>query len=313
MCVATTNYDRAIEIACNSNRVEYDDGFHDFSETEIAKWKGIETEQKEKVKLLKVHGSTDWYLGEDDSVYKLRHPMPLYGNLALSYTSDASRPMPKMRSAMILPTREKRVTQPPYPDLTTDFRNISREVEVAIFVGTSLRDPDLRDICRQSAIRIPTFLVSIDPPSNGPINSSLSTIRETASMFLTSTLPKFLRCADVRYLKDSVERTAKNASTPSVLTSLARALQRGGEVDEVCEAIDRIVDYGVMLDSSDIKDLLTPDNDEGIRKYALALIPNSLDPDNAMTFARDMVNVDQSGAFAEEFRMMEKLIGSSML
>ena len=310
LCVATTNYDRAIETACSYDGVTFDDGFHDFSDSEIARWKGIEAEKNAKVKLLKVHGSTDWYLGEDGSVYKLRHPMPLYGDLALSYTSGEFHLELEMKSAMILPTREKRITQPPYPDLTTDFRNISREVEVAFFVGTSLRDPDLRDICRQCATRIPTYLVTIDPIPHEPIIPSLSTIRETASMFLTSTLPKFLRCVDFRYLDSCVERTATVTSIRPVLMALTKALRRSGGVDERCEAIDDLVDSGVMLDLYNIKNLLAAENDEAIRKYALALIPKSVDSDEAMALARHMVDMDQAGAFYEELRMMEELIES---
>ena len=200
LCIATSNYDRSIEIACNYNGVAFDDGFEELSETEAAMWRGIESVQNGKLKLLKVHGSTDWYMGSDEVVYKLRHPMPLYGNLALSFGDHASSNGPQMTSAMILPTREKLSTQPPYPDVTTDLRNVVREAEVAIFVGTSLRDPDLRDICRQSAGRVPTYVVTLDSGTHGPDVPGVRTIIGTASGFLTSTLPRFLTSGQTDYL-----------------------------------------------------------------------------------------------------------------
>ena len=91
------------------------------------------------------------------------------------------------------------------------------------------------------------------------------------------------------------------------------ALERKGGVDEVCEAIDRLVNCGVMLDLSDINRLLTPDHDEAIRTYALALIPNSVDCEEAMAVAQDMAGLDEEGAFAEEFRMMKNLMSNSVV
>lgn len=308
LCVATSNYDRAIEIACSFSKVPFDDGFDEFSEMEIAKWRGIEDVQNGKLRLLKVHGSTDWYMGVDGTVYKLRHSMPLYGNLALSFVDNVSSVVPKMTSAMILPTREKRVTQPPYPDLITDFRNIAREAEVAIFVGTSLRDPDLRDICQQCAERVPTYLVTMDSTSDVPVVPNLRTIRGTASGFLTSTLPKFLVCGEVGYLDDCANGRLRTVGKESVLAQIVMAIEGDGGGDVTCEAIDRLVDCGVMLDLSDIGRLLERE-DVAVRKYALALIPKSVDREEAMELAREKAAINEDGTFAEEFRMMEELMG----
>ena len=138
----TTNYDRSIEIGCSFGGVAIEDGFEAFDGREFAKWKGVSNDRP--VRLLKIHGSTDWYQGEDSSVYKLKHPMPLYGDLAVS---DMDGAFPRMTSAIVLPTREKRVNQPPYPDLVAEFRKVAKDADIAIFVGTSLQDPDLLDLC----------------------------------------------------------------------------------------------------------------------------------------------------------------------
>ena len=104
LCLATTNYDRSIEIGCRFNDVVIDDGFELFGEgREIARWKGVDSGSP--LQLLKMHGSTDWYQGDDEHIFKLSHPMPLYGNLAVV---DNENQWPKMTSALVLPTREKR-------------------------------------------------------------------------------------------------------------------------------------------------------------------------------------------------------------
>ena len=82
VCVVTTNYDRAIESTCEVQNIAYDDGFASFDEKEYARWAGIGSSSP--VKLLKIHGSTDWYQGVNGETYKLRHPMPLYGELRVS-------------------------------------------------------------------------------------------------------------------------------------------------------------------------------------------------------------------------------------
>ena len=287
-----------------------DDGFNVFGDMEVASWNGVEETHEGTIKLLKIHGSTDWYLGDDDSVYKLRHPMPLYGNLILSFSDTASPHVPRMKSAMILPSREKRVTQPPYPELATDLRNTARDVDIAIFVGTSLRDPDLLDICKKCASTMPTFLVTSEAVGNGLNIPNLRTIKETASKFLVSTLPWFLRSGDVEYLNEcAIRRSTTEAE--SILSSLTSVLHARGGVEEICHAIDNLVNWDVMLDVSDINGLLDPDRDESIRKYALALVPQSLDGEEAMMRARKMAEQDKEGAFAEEFEMMETMMADS--
>ena len=128
VCIITTNYDRSIEIGCMYTSIKIDDGFADFDSQEFAPWKGII--DSSPLKIIKIHGSTDWYQGEDNLVYKLKHPMPLYGDLSISSNSNN---IPKMASAMVLPTREKKISQPPYPDLITGFRNAAKNAEIAAY------------------------------------------------------------------------------------------------------------------------------------------------------------------------------------
>ena len=308
LCIATTNYDRSIEIACTAWEVPFEDGFEALADDEVAPWQGLVGVLDGRVRLLKIHGSTDWYRGDDGRVYKLRHPMPLYGNLTLSLVNEGEELTRRMTSSLILPTREKRTTLPPYPDLITDFRNFARETEIAIFVGTSLRDPDLHDVCVQCMERgIPTYIVTVDENMDVPLN--VKKIVETASGFLTSTLPTFLACGDTQLLDACSDGSRRGVGTRSVLRTLVDALDSGNEPDTICQAIDRLVDCGVMLDLSDIRILLS-NEDVAVRKYALALMPGSLDREETMAIAQELAASDENLSFGEELEMMKELVGS---
>ena len=308
LCIATTNYDRSIEIACSTWKVPFDDGFEALDDVEVAGWQGLVEVPDGTLRLLKIHGSTDWYKGDDGHVYKLRHPMLLYGNLTLSLVHEGLELTRSMTSNLILPTREKRTTLPPYPDLITDFRNFARETEIAIFVGTSLRDPDLYDVCEQCVRRgVPTYSVTVDANLDVPTN--VKKIIETASGFLTSTLPRFLASSDSKFLDACSNGSCRVVGTKSVLESLVAALDSSNEPDTICQAIDRLVDCRVMLDLVDIRRLLS-NEDVAVRKYALALIPESVDREKAMAIAQDFAQSDKDSTFGEELQMLKDLIES---
>jgi hypothetical protein len=81
LTIASTNYDRAVEMAAARLSLNIEDGFEDFSGKEYATWRG--PKEGDDIKLLKLHGSTDWYRTSNDNVLKLRHPMPLFGKLQI--------------------------------------------------------------------------------------------------------------------------------------------------------------------------------------------------------------------------------------
>ena len=305
-CIVTTNYDRAIESTCEVENIPYDDGFASFDEKEYAMWAG--TDSSSPVKLLKIHGSTDWYQGVNGETYKLRHPMPLYGELRVSARNGV---LPELASAMVLPTKEKKINHPPYPDLVTDFRNAGRSAEVAFFVGTSLRDPDILDIFRQCSARIPTYLVSrrrVDADNTGDLVNR--TIVNTASGFLISTLPKFLKTEDFGLLE--TKASSSKGAAFSVLPWLSTATGRTNTVDRVCEAIDRLVDAEVSIDGFVLGNLLSH-SEEDISKYALALIPHSVDREAALECARKKADVGDKTEFRSEYEMLMKVMEASDL
>ena len=302
LCVATSNYDRLFEVSCGYWGVPFDDGFGAFGDGEAARWRGVAQPVAGKPSLLKVHGSTDWYKGRNGSIYKLRHSMPLYGDLSLALGGGESS-LPKLTSALILPTREKLVNEPPYPDLITSFRNVARATDVAIFVGTSLRDPDLRDVCRQCAGRVPTYLVTMAVGAVAQDVQGLSTIESTASGFITSTLPRFLAAGDVAHLDACARGESRTTGRQSILSPLVTALGEPTGAIEVCGAIDDLVDYGVYLDVHDIEMLVNHD-DLSVRKYGLALIPKSINVPAGMAIAQEQALREGPGPFAEELSVL---------
>ncbi|MCY3845449.1 MAG: SIR2 family protein [Acidobacteria bacterium] len=299
---ATTNYDRSLEIGSRFNDISIDDGFEQFNGREVAPWRGVRHDRP--LQLLKMHGSTDWYQGSDGRTFKLRHPMPLYGNLAV--VDDGSE-WPKMTSALVLPTREKRVTHPPYPELVTSFRNAAAAAECAIFVGTSLRDPDILDVCTRCASRIPTYFVSKDgAPTGSAANPKLKVVVQKAARFIASTLPEFL----AKSASDSLgEMTASaNVEDGSVLDWLVAIQDETRTPKEICSAIERLSDSSVAVDAAALRPLLEHE-DHTVRRYAVALVDKSLDRAEVMELAEERARIEPEGLLAEELTMLKTLIG----
>lgn len=148
LTLVTTNYDRAIELAANAEQVRLDDGFGQFDQGETATWVGFDPEIGHPL-LVKLHGSTDWYSeGQLASPTKLRHPMPLFGRAVLHLAGGQD-----LGSALVLPSREKLLTHDPYPRLSQTFLNAADCCDIAIFVGSSLRDHHIRSAARTTAHR----------------------------------------------------------------------------------------------------------------------------------------------------------------
>ena len=300
VCLATTNYDRSIEIASRFSGIEIDDGFAPFNGREFAGWRGVDNSSR--IQLLKIHGSTDWYHGDDGRVYKLRHPMPLYGSLAVVGETEE---WPRMTSAVVLPTREKRVNQPPFPDLVTAFRNAARRAEVAIFVGTSLRDADILDMCRQCAARIPTYYVSrSSAPDCSQVVDGLRVVVQTASKFVASTLPRFLTAAEFSELDDAAG--ADRDAAGSVLRPLVAIQNQNLTPEEVCHAIEELVDHGVSVDTQRLEPLLRHE-DETVQSYAVALVDRSMNHTEISALARRLAAEKPDGKLARELEMLESL------
>jgi hypothetical protein len=297
--IATTNYDRAIEIAAARRNVKLYDGFANFGEDEWTRWEGFGGQHEKK--LLKVHGSTDWYhSAEGDDVWKLRHAMPLFGRVTMQV--DAPNPL-KLRSAAILPSREKKMNLHPYPELSSEFRHAVEEAELAIFIGTSLRDPDMRNLCRKSARRIPTFVVSRSVQT--PAETDGHPIRQTASKFLAATLPTALLSSDA----DGFLRAQAGEGKPDsgILDHLAAATDASREYRHRCDAIEKLADASVSLPAATILPLLQ-DNQSEVRTFALAPVTSCGDNSVLLAEAKTIAERTNDTVFRQELEILENLL-----
>jgi hypothetical protein len=301
LTIASTNYDRAVEITASRLKKHIDDGFVPFGGNETAAWKGFREPQG--TRLLKLHGSTDWYHGTDYQVFKLRHPMPLYGPLEIVSRKAANLPL---HSALVLPSREKQVTVPPFPELGTEFRNRAADAEVALFVGSSLRDPHIRDVCVSCVRARPTFVVSKSGAfADGVLPEGAVVIRQSAGQFLVSTFPRFLESHSVQVLIDSA--ASGSSALSDSLEWVVTASAVNGSTRDRCGAIERLADTGIPLAGVEVEALLRS-SDADVSLYALGLIQASVDRDRLLEIARSLAQQKGSGEFSAELQLLENLV-----
>jgi len=300
LTIGTTNYDRAIEMAGAQAGVQLKDGFSRFDGAEYAEWKELQIQRSEGVEMLKLHGSTDWYHSSDsDAVYKLRHPMPLFGALRIVMEDG---PAVELRSAAVLPSREKKITQSPYPDLTTLFRLRAMDSSSIVFVGTSMRDPDIRSLCAQQSLQKPVYVVNRSGRS-AAIPEAARVIQQTASKFLVSTLPKYLRQDDPDYLNSECGESTTVGE--GVLDAMLNAFDSSADTSKRCKAIESLAESGIALSSRKLEMLLRTD-DPDVSKFALGLLADSPDKQELLEIAKDLVS-ERKPDFASELALLESL------
>ncbi|MCY4642007.1 MAG: SIR2 family protein [Gammaproteobacteria bacterium] len=296
----TTNYDRAIELAANSEGIQIDDGFEQIAGKETAHWVGF-SQDKQLPKLVKLHGSTNWFADNNtDSPKKLRHPMPLFGRSVLSFEGR------QLCSALVLPSREKMLTKAPYPRLSQTYLNSADHCDLALFVGSSLRDAHIRDAVKSIAERVPVFIVN--PYEEEYAIEGAEVIAQHASTFLISTLPNALLTKN----PESALRGAANATTSNtkgILSTVSKLLDVNTKVTQRCLAIDILDQMGVTLPRMQVEKLLH-DNSSIIARYALGLIPLSTVKDVLFDVANSCDHVSDP-AFNEDLDILRKLISSN--
>jgi len=298
LTVATTNYDRAIELAAFRLGVPISDGFPPFEDAELVAWQGFGGSSGPR--LLKIHGSTDWYLGAGHGeVWKLRHPMPLYGGVEVTTGSADVR----LRSALVLPSREKIINSPPYPALQYELRKAVEFSDFTVLVGSSLRDPDLRDIVTWSAQARPTLVVGRHLPQTPP---GAVPVEMSASRFLGSLLPRMLAADSPR----EAARLAQEDSgrTEPILDDLCVALDPGALSQARCDAIDRLVGWRVVLAREQIANLLR-DADFAVATYALGLIPDASNPADLVAVAGERADANGLG-YKRELDLLREVVAA---
>lgn len=296
--IATTNYDRAVEIAAARLSIGIEDGFEEFGENEYAKWRGVRPGNE--ITLIKLHGSTDWYRSQNDEVFKLRHPMPLFGKLQI--TPDGLEEH-ALHSALVLPSREKQVTQIPFQSIAAEFRQRAKEADIVVFLGSSLRDPHMRDVCVESAMMKPTFVISRSGDfAEGVVPEKAFVMRQGAGRFLLTTFPKFLGGEDQAVLMEAA--SSDEPDTTRVLDWLSTALDESNGDQARCDAIETIANANLSLHAEEIEPLLESSSHD-VSTYGLGLVLTSHDRDRLIQVAEAKAALHPESKFAVEFKTLQ--------
>lgn len=299
LTLATTNYDRAIELAANAEGIDLDDGFGQFDQREIAAWTGF-GRSGAAVSLVKLHGSTDWYAdGVSGSPRKLRHPMPLFGRATLRLPDGS-----ELGSALILPSREKLLTRDPYPRLSQVFLNAADSCDMAVVIGSSLRDHHLRSAAQAIAQRVPMFIVN--PEGSTHQIGHACAIPQSASTLLISTLPAALIGREPQAaLRDAASLPVEQRGNS--LIALKNALDPEAPTPARCRALEELDAQGASLDSELMRELLEC-TDPHVARYALGLIPLSPDRAKLMDMASAVRHSEDDAAYLEDLSLLNKLL-----
>lgn len=293
----TTNYDRAIELAANRETIRLDDGFSPFAEGETVQWTGFDLHKKRPM-LVKLHGSTDWFAEKKTGCpNKLRHPMPLFGRSVLQIEGQ------ELDSGLVLPSREKMLTRLPYPRLSQTFLNATDSCELAVVVGSSLRDTHIQEAVRSIVKReTPVFIVTPDGDSREIEGATI--ISQHASTFLISTLPNALLTAD----PSVALREASCASitrTRGILSAVRDLLDTRVDVSRRCRAIEELDETEATLAPWLIHQILD-DEDPTVARYGLGLVPLSTSQEQLVEMAANSRHNGEP-AFCEELKLLRKL------
>ena len=301
IALATTNYDRAIELAANAENIHLDDGFEGSNAVEVMRWKGYRVNGTE-VPLIKLHGSTDWYSDQrTGDPTKLRHPMPLFGDAFLTFDEQT------LGSALVLPSREKMLTRDPYPRLSQKFLNTADACDLALFVGSSLRDSHVRGAARSLARRGPVVIVNPDGDGRGIPNALV--IAQSASRFLVSTLPNAWAHNELNTTLENLRKGAAESEVApygGILEEIRVARDQELKSTERCQAIDDLVRVGATLPAAWLGEMLEG-HDADVARYALGLVVRSGCRGELMAVARSCRNKTNPG-FSDEFELLCRLV-----
>jgi len=300
LTLATTNYDRAIELAANAESIVLDDGFGPLGYDEAATWAGFD-QAAQTPRLVKLHGSTDWYAaGPRGTPTKLRHPMPLFGRAVLRLATGS-----ELGSALVLPSREKLLTHSPYPRLSQTFLNAADSCEMAIFVGSSLRDHHIRGAAEATARRAPVFVVN--PAGNTYGLEQVTPIKQSASTFLMSTLPNALKGSDPA---GALRRGAGDSTNAKgVFAPVKQALDTEASVETRCRALEQLDEMSVPLDGTFLRQVMS-DQHATVARYALGLVSLSPEREDLVQHAATTTHASDP-AFLEDLALLREMLQSA--
>jgi hypothetical protein len=144
LVIATLNYDNSIELMANTYGVSYSTGIEEWSESRKLDL------SSPRLHLLKLHGSIDWYLTEENEPQD--RPMPCVSIRQLRgeevteiYNGLARQDDATARPAVIFGQRNKLTAEGPFLDLLRAFQQElwKPETHTLTVVGYAFRDPHI--------------------------------------------------------------------------------------------------------------------------------------------------------------------------
>ena len=140
----TTNYDLALEYTMDKLGIDYSDGFTGFINR---KFNALSLSQTCKPKLVKIHGSTNWFWDASSGYIKEVQPQFKNGNFTLPKTQS------KLDNVIIYPSRQKlyQTYNSPYSELMRYMLDcFSRKSNVIIVIGYKYGDEHINEILYKS-------------------------------------------------------------------------------------------------------------------------------------------------------------------
>ncbi len=161
LCIATLNYDNAIELMCSSTSTNYSTGIEGWSKT------GEFKKESDGIFLLKLHGSIDWEL--ERGVASMEQPMP-HSEIKIVSPTDAVKKY--YRPAVIFGQRNKLTAEGPFLDLIRAFQKELSQTENIIIAGYSFRDSHINEYLTQWLNNSNSRKMIIVDPSASSIESN---------------------------------------------------------------------------------------------------------------------------------------------
>jgi hypothetical protein len=222
---------------------------------------------------------------------KLRHPLSAYGDIQINIEGVS-----QLNNCLILPSMEKNMREAPFMQIDTEMRNAAQTSDLAIFLGSSLRDSDIEILLQSCESQIPTYTVT--PEDSGPTQHG-DHIQATASEFLISILPEAIHSDS---LQETLNTLAKGErKTPTILDHMSTAFdptQSGRPA-----SIEYLANYGVQLNPEKIEWLLD-DSDPRIRKYALGLVEDSWDTEPLIDQIKSLATEESHPGVQDEAKIL---------
>jgi hypothetical protein len=184
------------------------------------------------------------------------------------------------------------------------FLSAADSCEIAIFIGSSFRDSNVRYEAQKISRHRPVIIVNRTGNNHGI--DLAHPIAQPASQFLISTLPAAIRGPDpLKYLQSA---RAASDDAPNVLQFLRIATDTYEQSERRCNAIEQLDQESLTLDQHLVGKLLA-DKDATVSRFALGLVATSPDRTSLLACARDSQHKSDL-SYSDELDMLGKLIGA---